>query len=983
METGLVNIEFTGIATAYFATSAKVRADMLELKKMGSEIGLGGIGGGVGGAGSVESQLAPVRAASTARRQIYKEEADAHVLREQEAIATIDGFTNRELLKRKELLTTGKADYDEYLNYLKANTLKANAEMAASNKATMEAATLANVEASRISRGYEPTPGISGVPGMYGYMPPPRLPNVPRGTGNAAEDIESDIRGTERRKLSPFFTARAAQRGLGAADLESGVGSSLGTLGDAGMYGGFGMISDPYVAVPAIGLGAGAIVAGESMKQGGAYESGMALSGAQVGLSPDEFEKLYGGASMQLSEGKYAQKGLKAEDIGNQITRLIESFGGTDRAKETTTFIPMISTALQLAKGTGETLEQAVDQMRVMLNEIGLKFTGPNAISGPDLVKKFDEMANIVAAGGQQGQLRGPGLGQAFPKVGSLGSEAGMSPEQIVAALEVVSRAFPISQPAQVGTATRQILLGTEELAGNQKKLDKYGLNAEDLDIKDKGFGNVVKTITNMIASLPTDAERNAASMDIFKARWTNTFDVLKKNMHEWYELSKKIEGTGAVKQMADAQSDTLATKEAQVAAQFRNLFIDIFKDDKGDFKRLVDDVGRLLADVRKNEPMLLGAVDALIKLIDHIVNAAGFLISTPGAVKKTVSKIGQGSGIAVDEEGNPIYKTGTTPQNAPVPFSANEGQIINAAQQYAKAATGANAKSVQDTIESQIKQIRDDNQKALNATSSDEATKYYEDVAKRLEYLKKFGSGGYTGDMPDDQPAGFVHGGEVVIDAPTVRRAGLGNVLAYYHSLRGYDGGGLVDDIFGYAHSGMGALNGFMPDGLPPTGNRVPYGKSVAGSAAVGAPGLGGDPRNSFLAKALGIKSVSGVRGMERTFGEIGSTIGTLASATTPAGAMALLNNHMTDSQTPYSQRPFAESAGSLTYAGLQAGMGSYPNTPQDGSFSSGGSQALLLELQSMGRNMKQQQYVTTLDQNKQDLSASQYQTTEGRRSN
>lgn len=57
----------------------------------------------------------------------------------------------------------------------------------------------------------------------------------------------------------------------------------------------------------------------------------------------------------------------------------------------------------------------------------------------------------------------------------------------------------------------------------------------------------------------------------------------------------------------------------------------------------------------------------------------------------------------------------------------------------------------------------------------------------------RQFASGGFTGHMPADQIAGFVHGREYVFDAETTARIGVGNLDAIRAGVRGYTSGGVV----------------------------------------------------------------------------------------------------------------------------------------------------------------------------------------------
>lgn len=57
------------------------------------------------------------------------------------------------------------------------------------------------------------------------------------------------------------------------------------------------------------------------------------------------------------------------------------------------------------------------------------------------------------------------------------------------------------------------------------------------------------------------------------------------------------------------------------------------------------------------------------------------------------------------------------------------------------------------------------------------------------------FASGGFTGNFDPRQPVGVVHGGEFVFDAVSTARAGVENLYAMQRRLRGYAGGGAVED--------------------------------------------------------------------------------------------------------------------------------------------------------------------------------------------
>ena len=68
---------------------------------------------------------------------------------------------------------------------------------------------------------------------------------------------------------------------------------------------------------------------------------------------------------------------------------------------------------------------------------------------------------------------------------------------------------------------------------------------------------------------------------------------------------------------------------------------------------------------------------------------------------------------------------------------------------------------------------------------------------------LKLFKSGGYTGNLPENQAAGITHGREYVMSAPAVRNAGGPNAMNTIHNL-------------------LKSGKGFMPSGLAAVGGMV-----------------------------------------------------------------------------------------------------------------------------------------------------------------
>jgi hypothetical protein len=76
---------------------------------------------------------------------------------------------------------------------------------------------------------------------------------------------------------------------------------------------------------------------------------------------------------------------------------------------------------------------------------------------------------------------------------------------------------------------------------------------------------------------------------------------------------------------------------------------------------------------------------------------------------------------------------------------------------------------------------------------------------------VSNFATGGFTGHMPTDQVAGFVHGKEFVFDAATTAKIGVGNLESIRAGVRGYETGGAVGSVGGKSVLGMIEENTFQ----------------------------------------------------------------------------------------------------------------------------------------------------------------------------
>ena len=885
MENGLVNIEFTGIATAYFATSAKVRADILELKKMGSEIGLGGIGGGVGGAGSVESQLAPVRAASQARRAIYTEEADAYralvAAREKmyssegvsyeafqdamyaRTLKTESGITEvvsaqgkkRVLVREEQLAEWNKlqsASNAELSGFTKAWEAELDQEIAvaklnadslveieakkAARLAAIHREELAEMEANRAAlnsriQGSVRDDWFAKNEGLSVPWSPPRsaaeqnieesrragggmplvLPNVPRGTENAAMGIEEELRGGGRGKNwisgHPFVASRIGRESMGALDLSAGdIGGSFGNIGQGAM-GIAPWLSNPY-AMGALAIGGvGAIGIGETISKGGKFEMSEARlrAGTQMSQKAAEAFRRVAMAQSELAGNTPESSATNFEEAARTLLFALH-ISGEDVDKNLPQLLAMMNTVREYATAMGIPVNEAARDLVTKFNLSGGKVEGQK-----NAAANFSHIADIFAMATTRGALQPEDLGAAIRKTGGVAAFEGVPTPDLLAGLEIMGTSGDKGQV--IGTAMRQYMLslgGAKMSPKLGKELTGAGLSMKDISIARKSLPDAIQVLKDHMSGMQPE-QRNALLKDLFGQRWESFYQQMSTNLPEFRKISSEIrdQSGGSVARMAGTMEDTMQFKEGKIGKEFTNMFIKAFTDNEADFKKLADDIIRLLEEAQKFEPVFATVVDMIVKLMDAALKFANFTTGpTPDNPIMAGLQVGIDAAVPVlggvklmrdhqrAKEEQKKHENETAP---PIPGGSHIEQLKANVQPFPGNADEFTDKGGLYSGNDFAQAVHDFYSESPPDHNKYETTADYQLALKYWKSRKKFNSGGFTGNHPDDQPVGFVHGGEVVIDAQTVRSAGLGNIMSYYQSLKGYgDGGYTVPNPYG-----------------------------------------------------------------------------------------------------------------------------------------------------------------------------------------
>lgn len=194
----------------------------------------------------------------------------------------------------------------------------------------------------------------------------------------------------------------------------------------------------------------------------------------------------------------------------------------------------------KLATATGTDLATSTDVITSTLNVYNLQ------------VSEAEKVTNSLTTAMNESKATIPGFQTAIQYAGNTASQLGMSFEETAAAISAATQAG-IRSKSMLGTGLRAVL--TEFLKPTPKliaQLEKLGLTVEDINVKTKGYVNVLKTLRQAgfgVEEAYRGMERRGAAFLVSQLNQTDFMD----------ELRLKMAGSTAASKANETQMDALA----------------------------------------------------------------------------------------------------------------------------------------------------------------------------------------------------------------------------------------------------------------------------------------------------------------------------------------------------------------------------------------------------------------------------------------
>ncbi len=372
-------------------------------------------------------------------------------------------------------------------------------------------------------------------------------------------------------------------------DLLNGMGGKLlmaGT-GTATLYAGVNKLKQGIHAV---------------VDEGASYEQKLADLHALSGMSAEDL-KLIDEEATKMSE----TFGIDAVEALDAYTRAINVMG-ISLAQNAPLLAEVGKQILLLAKSNPDiNADTAAQTITTMFNQFG------GDINSPKAADLFKRITNVIAAGSRQANAQPADISEAMKQAGPLLSTSKVSPEDAMAALEVLSQ-FNI-KGEQAGTMIRNLLLkmssGTKQA---NEELEKYGANFSQINPQVVGLVGGIEKLKSIWESIKDPVSASNFIRVFFGVRAQGGAQILMRNVDVMEKMSSQMSGTDMAKEQADIRMGTFESQvgrgHAKAAAEIRELF----KETKPEIESLVSSFFQLFIDGIKGTKRFIGIIKNTIK---------------------------------------------------------------------------------------------------------------------------------------------------------------------------------------------------------------------------------------------------------------------------------------------------------------------------------------------------------------------------------
>jgi len=265
-----------------------------------------------------------------------------------------------------------------------------------------------------------------------------------------------------------------------------------------------------------------------------------------------------------------------------------------------------------LATATGSDLATSVDVASSVVTVFNLR------------AEDMTHIANVATTAINETKLTIDKLAQGMQYAGNIAAEAGLTFEETTAVLGAMANAG-IRSGSTLGTGLRQVLIElmnpTEKL---RKKLGEVGLSVEDVDIKARGFTEVMETLRDAGFSASTGFEA-------LETRSAAAFAAIQSNPAILNNLKEAFLLTNAAAKANETQMDSLKNTTSQFAGVLGVTFVQAFEPVKVALREFLQLMTSLLKALNENKTLL----PVIGTLITGLVSATAL-----GSLSKLVSNL-------------------------------------------------------------------------------------------------------------------------------------------------------------------------------------------------------------------------------------------------------------------------------------------------------------------------------------------------------
>lgn len=360
--------------------------------------------------------------------------------------------------------------------------------------------------------------------------------------------------------------------------------------------------------------------------------SAFGQSGIALNTSMTDLQAVTGvtGEGLKQIEG-YARDTAKA--FGIDAAGAVESYKlilgqlSPELAKSPVALKAMGEHVATLSKLMGGDATAAAETLNTAMNQYGVDLSDP--------IKASEEMArmmNVMAAAGQEGSAELPQIKEALEQAGMAAKGAGVSFEEVNAAIQVLDKAG--KKGSEGGIALRNVIATLSQgrfiPKDVQKELRAAGINVTDLADR----GKSLKERLELLRPVMNDA---ALFAKLFGKENTNAAMALVGGTEEVGRYTEAIQGTQSANDQAAVVMEGFAERQARIRQQIEDFKITIFNA-TGDVSLWAGALSDALIPLAQLMPLLSGMLPIVKGVSIWIFHGAkGLFLFSKGALTALV----------------------------------------------------------------------------------------------------------------------------------------------------------------------------------------------------------------------------------------------------------------------------------------------------------------------------------------------------------